>query len=92
MPTQTSTQPIRKRCTGERCGREILIVQLTTGNKMPIDPEPTPEGRLRRLEDGRYEVLGAAAAEKARRAGERLWQSHFVGCPQGPQLRKGRRS
>ena len=75
-------------CRGPNCRAQIRIVPLTNGNSMPIDLEPSPNGIVRLLPDGRAEVLSKARAAAARMRGECLYQTHFYSCPDGPQFRK----
>jgi hypothetical protein len=87
--TETSTYAqVRKPCRSARCGAEILIVLLDTGNKMPIDPKPNAEGTVVLLPDGRGRVLKKAEVAVARRQGIALYTTHFYTCPEGPQFRK----
>lgn len=90
MPTQTLVE--RKRCRGASCQREIAIVTLVNGNRMPIDPEPSAAGRVLLQPDGLARVLKKSELETARRRGFVLYNSHFVTCPEGPQFRAKQRS
>jgi hypothetical protein len=87
MQTTSRLTPTQ-RCRGEDCRAEIRQVELTNGNRMPLDLEPSAQGVVRVLPDGRGEVLTKARAAAALARGEQLYQTHFYSCPNGPQFRK----
>lgn len=78
------------------CGERIIFAHVTTtGKAMPLDPEPNlTKGNVRVTFGGpkpQATVLGKRDAEAARAAGDTLYLSHFVNCPQANRYRKGRR-
>lgn len=82
-----SATPWTVRC--DSCGAEIFFaVNTTTGSRMPIDPEPRADGNVIIVGNPRSitdrlsltaEVLGPL--EALAHAGEELYVSHFVTCP-----------
>lgn len=75
------------------CKADILFAQTAAGRSIPMDPEPHVDGNTR-LEASDHPVLAtvltAGELMKARTAGEKLYRSHFVTCPQGRQWQKRR--
>lgn len=63
------------------CSAPVLWVRMAgSGKRMPLDAEPSARGNVRVVE-GMATVLGAEDATGARAAGEELYLSHFVLCP-----------
>lgn len=74
-----------RRCRS--CEAAIVWALTAEGRRMPVDAEPTPEGRLklRRREDGQ---LGVEVVEP--RGFGRRYRSHFATCPEANDWRRGR--
>ena len=75
----------RGRC--KSCRREILWVVMMGGSRMPLDPEPTPDGNVYQDTDLRWRVAGNAAAAAKH---DPTYQTHFRTCPQAAQHRQPR--
>lgn len=82
------------RCSA--CQAPLLFATTARGKSMPLDAQPAPNGNvvLRPDDDGVMvaHVLGAAGVVAAIEKGEKLYTSHFVGCPAASTFRKGRAS
>lgn len=77
--------------TCSSCGAEIIWRRMHTGSRMPIDPEPHPEGNiLLGSATGTSQVLSKEARKNHKAAGTPLYRSHFVTCTRPEQHRKKR--
>lgn len=76
------------------CGREIeWVIVAKSGKRMPIDPNPRPNGNIEILPtiDGEtgarmIEVVGKASIS----ADHPRYVSHFTTCPKAAENRRGR--
>ena len=83
----TDLPPGTVQCVGSNCRKPVRWV-LTLGDKrMPIDPDPHPDGNVIRirLEDGsiRARVLGGTELPAQGEA----WMPHWRTCPDSPEFR-----
>ena len=74
--------------TCRSCGAPIIWASLEYGHHMPLDAEPSPIGNVRLYNLDYAEVLAPIPARAARDAGEQLYLSHFVTCPNAEQHRR----
>lgn len=73
------------------CGAPIKWAVTANGKRIPLDPEPHLDGRVRliHLSNGREaRVLTDPDLAEARHAGEALYQTHFATCPNADKHRK----
>jgi len=72
------------------CGAPIRWATTTKGRRMPIDPEPHPEGniRLQELDDGIAPIAHVLDALDASMTSEPLYRSHFATCPEADEFRR----
>jgi len=73
-------------CTGQGCGATIRWVITIAGRRMPINPDPHPDGTIIREvtpEGIRARVLTGDQLP----AQQTAWQPHWVTCPDSPQFR-----
>jgi hypothetical protein len=84
------------RLSGDRvpcrsCGAPMVFVETTNGRRMPLEPEPSPEGTVAIDEDG-YAVAtrrgGALPANVP--AGAPRYVPHHARCPQGRDWQRRR--
>lgn len=94
-----TAQPVRPQATCRSCPAPIIFAQQNPTEKNPhpsnnpLNARPHPEGNLRLdLQTLRYDVLTGEELTTARAAGEQLYLSHFVNCPNRGQHRKGAQS
>ena len=75
-------------CTG--CGKPIRWVLTVGGKRMPLDPDPTPEGTVVRavLEDGAVRAKVLTGAELP--ALVTAWRPHWVTCPNSAEFHRRR--
>lgn len=78
--------------TCRSCNAPILWAITPKGRRMPLDPEPTPEGNLRLTPiPDRTPLVGKPLTgedlEAAQASGEPLHTSHFATCPDARQHR-----
>lgn len=66
------------------------VVTEANGKRMPLDPEPVPDGNVWvvRIEDGMPVVAVALSAEGVPPAEAFRYQSHFVSCADRDSWRK----
>jgi len=84
-----SHPPLRPgRCRHPKCKAKVLWVTTTTGNEMPLDPDPTPDGTIIVVE-GRGRALGPARLAELD-PGVARYRSHFVSCPGTKRFRRRR--
>ncbi|MCK9250043.1 MAG: hypothetical protein M0P31_13850 [Solirubrobacteraceae bacterium] len=69
------------------CGAPIRWGITQSGRRIPLDPDPTPDGNVRLHPDGTAEVLSAYGLTV--NAGP-LHLSHFATCAQADQHRRTR--
>lgn len=62
------------------CRARITWATLPSGRRIPIDPDPKPDGTIRLEADGQATVPNSADAAAARLAGEDLYLPHFESC------------
>lgn len=75
--------------TCKSCGARIRWVITTAGKRMPLDPEPHPEGTIVPVFDPARDrpvarVLPAPPTDRD------AWRSHFATCPNADQHRRAR--
>ena len=69
------------------CGAEVIWIRTVTGQPMPVDVQPCPQGTVRLLRPGIGEVL--RVDERADHDGP-LYRAHFATCPHAGSWRKNR--
>lgn len=70
------------------CAAPILWRKTTNADKpCPVDVEPSPEGTVLLLGQGRCTVLTKAQAELRRENGEALHTAHWATCPNADRHR-----
>jgi hypothetical protein len=67
------------------CGAEIVWYMTERGRKIPLDPDPTPDGNLILVEDI---VRYLTAEQRKQPVTDRRYISHFATCPSAEQHRK----
>lgn len=78
------------------CDAKIQFGLTAKGKRMPIDPEPHPEGNItlmappNQFSPPQAIVLAADVLERERAKGTALYRSHFVTCPQAALHRRRR--
>lgn len=70
------------------CGAPVIFLLMNTGNTMPIDPGPVPNGNIV-VELGVGRVLKKADARPPE--GTALFRSHFATCPDAARFRHKRK-
>lgn len=75
-------------CRG--CGARIRWAVTEAGKRIPLDPEPRPDGNVH-VYDGVAYVLdldGLPLHDHRAHGDHRLYVSHFATCPQAASFRK----
>ena len=67
------------------CGAPIRWCKTERGKNIPVDDAPSPAGNLDIGRDGIARVV-----TESLRYGQKLYQSHFVTCPEAAQHRRAR--
>lgn len=84
MPT-----PETSVCTGTGCGKPIRWVLTVEGRRMPLNPDPDPDGNIVAVTlpngERRARVL---AGHDPRDGTETLWVPHWATCPASPQFKR----
>lgn len=81
--------PITSNCRS--CGAPIRwVIMEASRARMPLDPDPAPDGTIDLTGDNRATVLCAYAADMARAAGRQLYRSHFSTCVNARAHRRAR--
>lgn len=71
-------------CAG--CGEPIRWVITTAGRRMPLDPDPHPDGTVVvRVVEGQPRAHVLTGPELPAR--ELAWRPHWVTCPRAPEFR-----
>lgn len=77
------------RCTGAGCGKLMLWIITVGGNRMPLDPDPHPDGNviITRLDDGsiRGRVL---SGNELPAEGRIVYRPHHRTCPASAEFRR----
>lgn len=60
-------------------------VDTATGTRLPIDPDPLPDGNIMLLANGRCKVV---PVEERAACVAPLFKSHFATCPMAEEFRK----
>jgi hypothetical protein len=77
--------------TCRSCQAPVMWLEnVATGKPAPIDIEPTPDGNIVILDEGRYNVLARSERAEAAAEGYPLHTNHFATCAQAASWR-GRR-
>lgn len=73
------------------CSTPVRWVETTAGKRMPLDPDPCPDGNFEFTEADREDgPVRALTAEQLAGPAERYrYKSHFATCPQSRTWRKG---
>jgi len=69
----------------KKCGRALRWVSTVTGQRMPLDMEPSPDGSILLLPHDRCRVV--PVEERAATIAP-LFKSHFATCPTAEEFRK----
>lgn len=68
--------------TCKRCGQRVNWAITRKGKRMPVDPQPDPEGNLAVHRDGKGEFRARVLVDGEEPAGyERRCMPHFATCP-----------
>lgn len=70
----------------ELCGQPMRWGVTTSGARMPLDPDPTPDGNVWIRQDGRLRVLTADEIARAPETGVELYMPHHATCTNGRAL------
>lgn len=75
-------------CRSPRCRQKIRWAKTETGDAIPVDYDPDPQGRLVRFmrAPGDWRVRVLRKGEDAP-AGDTRWTSHFTTCPEATRFR-----
>lgn len=76
-------------CFYEGCRAPILWAVTVLGRRMPLDPDPTPDGIVIELADGHVRVLDET--ERQHFKGTR-WTAHWATCSGAPLARNRRQA
>lgn len=69
------------------CKRPIHWVSTITGQRLPLDRDPVPDGNVMLLPNGRCKIV---PTEERAKCVAPLFKSHFATCPVAEQFRKPR--
>ena len=79
------------RCRGNACRAPILWLPTPTGNRIPLEPQPTTDGNVAiehdLLGEPYAQVLSPDAARRATNAGQPLHMPHHAVCPNAEEYR-----
>lgn len=76
-------------CTGAGCGRPIRWVLTVGGKRMPLDPDPAPDGNVvRTVVEGSVRARVLTGDELP--AQDPAWVPHHRTCPAAAQFRRNR--
>lgn len=86
---RASERPQTSSCRS--CEAEIIWVETEKGKKMPIDADPSADGRFELSSDGKsVHCHPAGVAAQLRVLGRDLYSSHFETCPDSEGWRRSR--
>ncbi len=92
---QRTVQEVDVPGTCSSCQAPLWWVLTEGGRRMPLDPDPTPQGNVIVTgQDARppvVKVLGGSPLAQARASGRDMYTSHFATCPSAEQRRDRRR-
>lgn len=63
------------------CGREVRWIETVSGQVLPLDPAPLPDGTIMILPTGRARVV---AIEDRKACVAPLYRSHYASCDMSP--------
>lgn len=69
-------------CKG--CGKELRWAQTASGQWLPIDPEPVPDGSVMLMPHGRCRIV---PVEERKQCVVPLHKTHFATCPVAEEMR-----
>lgn len=72
-------------CTG--CGKPVRWVITEGGRRMPLDPDPVPEGNVVPVMVDGHRRARVLTGDELPYEGE-AWQTHFRSCRAAPEFRK----
>ena len=75
-----------------RCKQPLRWVRTERGKRMPLNPDPVPDGNVA-IVDGVVVVLAPAVLSRMRAEGLdklELYKSHFATCPYAGEFRRPR--
>lgn len=76
------------RCTGDGCGAPIRFVQTELGRRLPIDPQPHPDGTVIAIKQPDGTTVARVLSGDQLPAQQTAWRPHWATCPASPQFRK----
>ena len=74
--------------TCRSCGAQIIFGLTEKARRMPLDPDPVPDGNVLVSRFG-GDLLVRVVDPKTQPAGTALYRSHFASCPDAAKHRKG---
>ncbi|MET8908358.1 hypothetical protein [Micromonospora sp. NPDC004551] len=83
-------QPTYKTSPCGSCQRQVIWTVTENNKRMPVDPQPTPDGSVALTADG-ADVRSRVVEAKFRFGRKDLHRSHFANCPNAAQHRRTRR-
>jgi hypothetical protein len=79
--------PCGSNVPGRGCGQPMVWVITLGGARMPIDPEPTPDGNII-FADSTWDVVRYLRKGEAVPEGTARYRSHFASCPDAASFRR----
>lgn len=76
------------RCTGPHCGRPIRWVVTLGDKRMPLDPDPHPDGNVIRVTTEWGEVRAQVLTGRDLPAQQTAWVPHHRTCPDAADYRR----
>lgn len=70
------------------CARPIMWVSTATGQRLPLDPDPVPDGSVLLMPHGRCRIV--PVEERAKTIAP-LYKAHFATCPVAEEMRSPHR-
>ena len=75
-------------CNGDGCGATIRWVVTEGGRRMPINPDPHPDGTIVAIDRPDGTTVARVLSGAQLPAQQQAWQPHWQTCPASPQFRK----
>lgn len=75
-------------CNGSGCTADVRWVLTEGGRRMPIDPDPHPDGTVVRRVDGQGRIRAHVLTGVELPAQEPAWRPHWTTCPASAEFRR----